>query len=63
MVLPTLRVLVQLVVGSPFTLASGTDLAARRYYCSDCDYATSCQQKLNKHIKTEKHLEKVAEPN
>jgi hypothetical protein len=37
------------------------NLAARRYYYSDCNYAAKCQQKLNNHFKTQKHLKKVAE--
>lgn len=36
------------------------NLAARRYYCSSCDYAAKTQQKLNNHLKTPKHLKKMA---
>jgi hypothetical protein len=34
--------------------------AARRYYCSPCDYNAKTQQKLNAHLKRPKHLQKVA---
>ncbi|OAQ72199.1 pyruvate carboxylase [Pochonia chlamydosporia 170] len=34
------------------------NLAARRYYCSDCDYTAATQQKLNAHLKRPKHLKK-----
>lgn len=36
------------------------NVAARRYYCSDCDYAAKTQQKLNKHLGSKKHLNAVA---
>lgn len=34
--------------------------ATRKYYCSSCDYAAQTQQKLNNHLATPKHLNKVA---
>jgi hypothetical protein len=37
-----------------------SNLTTRRYYCSCCDYAAKTQQKLNYHLKTPKHLKKVA---
>jgi hypothetical protein len=36
------------------------NLTARKYYCSSCDYAAKTQQKLDNHLKTPKHLMKVA---
>jgi hypothetical protein len=36
------------------------NLAARRYYCSSCDFAAKTQQKLNDHLKRPKHIKKVA---
>jgi hypothetical protein len=32
----------------------------KRYYCSSCEYAAKTQQKLDAHLKTSKHLNKVA---
>jgi len=42
---------------------NAANLAARRFYCSDCDYVASTQQRLSEHVKRPKHLKQVAESN